>query len=96
MKLIEEMKSLGVKPNIRTYNTFLRGCLRTGDIKNAKIIFSEMNQAKKDSKKSSKGAEKAEKSDNMEKGESIAPDQYTLDSYVKILALFGELVLFST
>jgi pentatricopeptide repeat protein len=33
---LEDIKKYKIKANIRTYNTILRGCLRCGDLENAK------------------------------------------------------------
>ena len=42
MEQFKNMKSLNVKPNIRTYNTILRGCLRCGNLEEAREIFNEV------------------------------------------------------
>jgi pentatricopeptide repeat protein len=36
------MKQLSIQPNIRTYNTLLRGCLRCGHLEEAKEIFKQV------------------------------------------------------
>jgi pentatricopeptide repeat protein len=36
------MKKLNIRPNIRTYNTLLRGCLRCGHLEEAREIFKEV------------------------------------------------------
>lgn len=38
----KDMKQYKVRPNIRTFNTILRGCLRSGDMTTAKFMFTEM------------------------------------------------------
>lgn len=39
LSLVAQMEACEVRPNLRTFNTILRGCLRTGDTATAKAIW---------------------------------------------------------
>jgi pentatricopeptide repeat protein len=41
IQLIEEMDKHKIIPNIRTVNTFLRGCVITGEVKQAEMILAK-------------------------------------------------------
>lgn len=45
-KLLLEMNKKKIYPNIRTFNTILRGCLRNGDVETAEnmYVFLTMHQ----------------------------------------------------
>eukprot|EP01129_Flabellula_baltica_P016673 TRINITY_DN9015_c0_g1_i1.p1 TRINITY_DN9015_c0_g1~~TRINITY_DN9015_c0_g1_i1.p1 ORF type:complete len:488 (-),score=113.16 TRINITY_DN9015_c0_g1_i1:12-1475(-) len=45
MAKLEEMKESGFTPNLRTYNTLLRGCMKTGDYKTSKILMKEIKES---------------------------------------------------
>ena len=39
MQLLNQMKNNGIHPNIRTFNTILRGCARHGDLASAELVY---------------------------------------------------------
>ena len=43
-QLLEDMKIRRVEANVRTMNTFLRGCVQTGDIEKAEILLAVMTK----------------------------------------------------
>lgn len=43
-QLLEDMKIRRVEANVRTMNTFLRGCVQTGDIEKAEILLAVMSK----------------------------------------------------
>jgi len=42
--LLREMRAHGIMPNLRTYNTLLRGCWRCGEVDLARWLFADMQR----------------------------------------------------